>query len=101
MRHRRGADRSGLREHRTAGLTTHRRFGDLNAFLPQDPDPHLGGPDRLEAKQLRGKSIMRPSTKGPRSLIRNRIARPFCRLVTSTTLGSGSVLCAADSWFIS
>ncbi len=49
----------------------------------------------------RDRSMIRPSTKGPRSLTRKRSERPFCRLVTWTTLGSGNVLCAADSSFMS
>lgn len=40
--------------------------------------------------------MIRPRTKGPRSLTRTLIRRPFSRLITSTIEGSGKVVCAAE-----
>jgi hypothetical protein len=39
---------------------------------------------------------MRPATNGPRSLIFTRTVLPFLSFVTSTTVPSGSVRCAAE-----
>ena len=44
---------------------------------------------------------MRSSTKGPRSFTRTRSFRPLSRLVTSTIDGSGKVVCAALTAFMS
>ena len=49
----------------------------------------------------RDRSMIRPRTNGPRSLIRTAIDRPFSSLVTRTMDGIGSVLCAADTAFMS
>lgn len=43
----------------------------------------------------RDRSITRPLTKGPRSLIRTITERPVRRTVTRTMVPNGSVLCAA------
>ena len=45
------------------------------------------------------RSIIRPWAKGPRSLTRMTIDRPFTKLVTCTTLGMGRVRCAAETSF--
>src|SRR2546425_2721800 len=44
--------------------------------------------------------MMRPPTKGPRSLIRTSTERPFPRWVTSTRVPIGSVRWAAVSWYM-
>jgi hypothetical protein len=45
--------------------------------------------------------MMRSPTKGPRSFTRTRSLRPFSRLVTSTMHGSGRVVCAPLTAFMS
>jgi hypothetical protein len=49
----------------------------------------------------RDRSMIRFPTNGPRSLTRTTSFRPLSRLVTSTIEGSGRVVCAADTWFMS
>ncbi len=55
--------------------------------------PALSNPSSCAAR--RDRSMIRSPANGPRSLTRTLSARPFCRFVTSTTLGSCKVLCAA------
>lgn len=52
----------------------------------------------------RVRSIIRPRTKGPRSLIFTLTVLPFARFVTFTLVPNGSFLCAAvrsEEWYVS
>src|SRR6266511_4533341 len=53
----------------------------------------------IAAKAARVRSMHRPATNGPRSLIRTIVDLPLARLVTRTRVLNGSVLCAAVKAF--
>jgi hypothetical protein len=52
-------------------------------------------PMPIASAAARDRSMQRPRTKGPRSLMRTVVKRPFTKFVTVTWLPKRRVLCAA------